>query len=116
VTLRVGEHRLGAPPAASQLVEARVRRDPVRPRAERGATVEAGQAPDDGDQGLLGRVQRVGVVPGDATAEGVYPVVVPSQQRVERASVARLGVTDELVVPDRASRLDTGSVTRRRAR
>ena len=80
-----------APPlAAAQLVEARVGGDPVGPGGEGGPAVEAADAADDGDQRLLGGVERVGVVAGQPAADGVDPVVVAAQQRVEGGAVARL--------------------------
>ena len=42
--------------AAPELVEAGIGRDPVGPGGEGGPAVEAGETPDDGEQGLLGRV------------------------------------------------------------
>ena len=47
--------------------------DPVDPGRERRPAVEAGQAADDRDQGLLGGVERVGVVAGQPAADAVDP-------------------------------------------
>ena len=77
-----GRPEAGSPPAAAQLVEAGVGVDAVGPRRERRAAVEAGEAAHDGDQRLLGGVGGVGVVAGDAPAQGVDPVVVDAQELV----------------------------------
>ena len=87
----VGQPGHGAPLAAAQLVEAGVGGHPVRPGGEGGAPVEAPDAADDGDQRLLGGVERVGVVAGQPAAHRVDPVVVAAQQRVEGGAVALLG-------------------------
>ena len=49
-------HRPGAPLAAAEHVEADVRRDPVQPRAQRGAALEAVVAAPGADERLLHRV------------------------------------------------------------
>ena len=74
----------GAPAATAELVEARVRGHPVGPGAEGGAAVEPGQPADDGEEGLLGGVEGVGLVAGQSPAQAEDPVVVPAEQRVER--------------------------------
>ena len=88
----------GAALAAAQLVEAGVGRHPVGPGGEGGAAVEAPDAAGDGDQGLLGGVEGVGLVAGQPAAHGVDPVVVAAQQRVEGGAVALLGGADERLV------------------
>jgi hypothetical protein len=80
---------------APQLVEARVGGDPVAPGGEGAAAVEAREPPDDGDQRLLGGVVGIGVVPGEAAADGVDAVLVAAQERVEGAPIAGLGGLDE---------------------
>jgi hypothetical protein len=87
--------REGTTLAPAQLVEARVRRHPVGPGREGGATVEAIQTPNDGDQRFLGGVGRVGVVPGQPAAQGVDAVVVSPEQDVEGSAVAGASGDDE---------------------
>ena len=77
--------RAATPP--TELVEAGVGGDPVRPGRERSAAVEAFESLDDGDQRLLGGVERAGVVSGesatdrrcgpDASAKGIKGAAVP---------------------------------------
>ena len=55
-------------------------------------------AADDGDERVLGGVERVVVVAGDAPAQGMHPVVVAAQEGVERALVAALVVGDQVAV------------------
>jgi hypothetical protein len=88
--------RPATPPA--ELVEAGVRRHPIRPRAERGSTVEPGQAAHQGDQGLLSGVEGVGLVARESPADRVDPVVVPAEKRVEGALIASLGRRDQGMV------------------
>ena len=97
-TVVADDVQAGAALAPAQLVERGVRGDPVRPRRELGATVEARQAPDDADHRLLGRVVGVAGRPGDAPAHGVDAVVVAAQQLVEGAPVAGLRGGDEVAV------------------
>jgi hypothetical protein len=92
---QVVEARGGSPVAAAELVEAGVGGHAVRPRAERGPAVIAGEAADDGEQRLLGGVGPVGVVAADAPAQRGQPVVVAAQEGLECVSVARLGGGDE---------------------
>ena len=84
-----------APSPAPQLVEAGVGGHPVGPGREGGSPVEAADAPGDRDERLLGGVERVGLVAGQPAAHGVDAVVVPTQERVERRSVALLGGADQ---------------------
>ena len=81
--------------AAAELVEAGVGGDPVGPGRERGPAVVAVEAAGDGDQGVLGGVERVVLVAGHASADGVDAVVVAAQQGVEGRAVAGLGRLDE---------------------
>jgi hypothetical protein len=98
----------GRPPAPPpQLVEAGIRGDAVEPGAEAGPAVVPVEAPDDGDQRLLAGVGGVGVVSGEPPAQGVDPVVVPSQQRVERLVVPVQGSGDERLVIERGNDLAT---------
>ncbi len=53
------------------------------------------QAAHDREQRFLGRVEGVGVVAGEATAQPVEPVVVAAQQRVEGNAIAVLRGGDE---------------------
>jgi hypothetical protein len=78
-----------------QLVEAGVHRDSVRPGAERGSTIELGQAADDGEKRLLGRVKRVGIVPGETAAHAMKTVEVTPQQHVECVPIALPRRVDE---------------------
>ena len=79
----------------AQLVEGGVGGDPVRPRRERRAAVEAGEAAHDRDHRLLGGVVGVSTGTGDPPADRVHPVVVPAQQGVEGVTIAGLGGGDE---------------------
>ena len=86
-------HRAAAP--STKLVEGRVGGYPVGPGRELGLATEAGESPDDGDEGFLGGVLAVGVIAGESSADGVDPVVVPPQQLVERTPVPGLGSLGE---------------------
>ena len=68
------------------------------PGAERRTAVEPRQVADDLDQRFLTRIVGVARRAGDATTDGVHPVVVAAQQLVERATVAALGGRDQLGV------------------
>jgi hypothetical protein len=69
----------------------------VDPGRERRATVEPGEAPHHGDEGLLGGVLGIGVVAADAPADGVHPVDVHAQELLEGIPVPCLGGTDQRV-------------------
>ena len=60
--------------------------------------IEAGQPTGDGQQGVLGGVRGIGRVAGHATAHGVEPVVVGSQQLLQGLPVTGLGPADQLRV------------------
>src|SRR5699024_4887902 len=62
-----------------------------------GASVEAFEATHDGDERLLGGVEGVGVVAGDASTHGVDPRLLFTQQPIERASITVAGVFDQSV-------------------
>ncbi len=78
----------GAALSFAEFIERRVGGDAVGPGAERRTAVEARQAPNDLDQGLLAGVIGVAGTPGDTTADRVDTVVVATQQLVERESGA----------------------------
>src|SRR5690606_30501642 len=65
---------------------------------EPGPPVEAGEAPHDRDERLLGGVERVGLVPGQAAAEVEDAVVVAAQERVEGGAVTAARGGDQLHV------------------
>ena len=75
-------------PAPSQLVQAGVRGDPVRPRAERGPAVEPPDVAGDGDERVLQRVLGVVIVADDPATQAPQPVVVAPEQR-RRARLGR---------------------------
>jgi len=79
----------------SQLVEAGVADDPVRPGGEGGPAVETSDVAGDEDQRLLEGVLGIGVVAREPPAQPPPAVVVAAQQAVERAPVAVLGGGDE---------------------
>jgi hypothetical protein len=73
----VAEPRL--PIAFSEFVERSVRGDAVGPGTERRTTVEAWKVADDLDERLLARVVGVAAAAGDATTDGMDPVVMVSE-------------------------------------
>ena len=87
-----------SPLALSELVERGVRRDSIGPGSERGPAVEARKVPDDLDERFLTRVVGVTTASGDAPADGVDPVVVETQQLVERVAVTALCGGDQRAV------------------
>ena len=102
-----------APVTLAQLVEGGVGGDPVGPRRERGAAVEAGEPTHDRDHRLLRGVVGVATGTGDPPADGVDAVVVPAQQGVEGITVAGLGGGDERAVVGGVGRAHRAAVSRR---
>jgi hypothetical protein len=94
----VGEARRRPTGPPAELVEAGVGGHSVGPGGEGGTAVEAPDALRDGDERLLGGVQAVGLVAGQPAADGVDPVVVTSEQRVESDAIALLGGADQRLV------------------
>src|SRR3546814_19976978 len=74
--------------AASQLVDARVVRDPVQPGAEVAAGLEAVQAPVGLQVGVLERVVHAVAIGEEAVGERAHAVGVPAQGLVEGGAVA----------------------------
>ena len=62
---------------------------------KRGPAVEAAEAPDHGDERLLGGIEGVGVVAGDAAAHQVDLRLVGAQEAVEGTPITVLGGSDE---------------------
>ena len=84
--------------ALAEFVERGVGRDPVGPGAECGPPVEGRQRADDLDEGFLAGVVGVPRGAGDTSGDGVDPVVVPSEQLVEREPIAPLRSLDQLEI------------------
>ena len=93
-----GQYGNRPPTAPPQLVEGGVGGDPVGPCGESGPAPESGESPHYGDERLLGCVHAVGVVAGEATADGVDPVMVSTKQLVESPPVASLSGVDQVDV------------------
>lgn len=93
--LVLGQPGVGSPAATPEFVEARVGGHSVRPGGELGPSVEAGEPSDDRDQGLLGGIERVGIVAGEPPADRVDPVLVQAQEFVEGPPVPALSGRDQ---------------------
>ena len=74
----------------TKFVETGVARHTVGPRSERGPSVESRQVAHDLDQGLLAGIVAIARAAGDASAHRVDPVVVASQELVERVAITAL--------------------------
>ena len=77
--LELGKAGVGAAGPPTELVEAGIGGDPVRPGTETGPTVEAIEPPDDRQQRLLCGVGGVGIVSGEAPADPVDAGIVGAQ-------------------------------------
>ena len=73
-----GEPGVGAAAAPAEFIEACVGGHSVRPGAELGSAIEAGQAFDDGDQRFLGCIESVGVVARQASTDGMDSILMPA--------------------------------------
>lgn len=87
----------------TNLVECGVGGDAVGPGSERGATVEPGQAADDLDHRLLTGIVGVPVGAGDSPADPVDPVVVTTQQVIQRDAISALSGSDQVGVVELGS-------------
>jgi hypothetical protein len=94
--------------ASAEFIETRIHGDSVRPGAKARSSVEAGESAHDREQGFLGCVGGIGVVPCHAPTDGEDSIVVGSKQAIERAAIARLGVRDKNRVVGRV--LDGGTL------
>ena len=98
----IGQTERGPATTAAQLVDAGVGGDPVQPRPEGAATVEASDRPYRREQRVLGGIDGVGLMAEHATAqrvdavvvrdeEGLQGLAVPSARRVEHLRVVVSG-------------------------
>ena len=83
---------------ASQLVEAGVDDQPIRPPVEVIGTPQAGQLPPDLDQGLLGRVSGQLAVAQDPVRHRVEPVAEARGELGKGVSVAPLRSLDQVLL------------------
>ena len=86
--LVIREAGLRATTPATELVETGVGGDPVRPGRERRAAVEAIESLDDGDQRLLGGVERAGVVSGESATDRIDAGLMLLQKGIKSAAIA----------------------------
>ena len=93
--LVIREAGLRATTPATELVETGVGGDPVRPGRERRAAVEAIESLDDGDQRLLGGVERVGVVSGESATDRIDAGLMLLQKGIKSAAIAALRGGDQ---------------------
>ena len=84
--------------AFSEFVEGGVGGDSIGPGTERRSAVEARKVTHDLDERFLARVVGVTTPSGDAPADGVDPVVVETQQLIERVAVTALSGGDQRTV------------------
>ena len=85
--------RAATPP--TELVETGVGGDPVRPGRERSSAVEAVESSDDGDQCLLGGVERVGVVSCESATDRIDAGLMLLQKGIKGATVSALSGGDQ---------------------
>ena len=100
----IGVDGVGAALPPAKFIKRRVRRDPMHPGGDRGATVEAADGACDLDQGFLGRVERV-VRTADSLTHRVNAIEMPREQRVECGAVAVGGGPCECRVVARVRRV-----------
>lgn len=93
--LVIREAGLRAATPATELVETGVGGDPVRPGCERRAAIEALESFDDGDQCLLGGVERVGVVSGESATDRIDAGLMLLQKGIKSAAIAALRGGDQ---------------------
>ena len=94
-TLVIREAGLRAATPPTELVEAGVGGDPVRPGRERSAAVEAFESLDDREQRLLGGVERVGVASGESATDRVDAGLMLLQKGIKGAAVSALRGGDQ---------------------
>ena len=93
--LAIREARLWAATPPAELVETGVGGDPVRPGRERRAAVEAVESSDDGDQCLLGGVERVGVVSCESATDRIDAGLMLVQKGIKGVTVSALSGGDQ---------------------
>ena len=94
-TLVIREAGLRAATPPTELVEAGVGGDPVRPGRERSAAVKAFESFDDREQRLLGGVERVGVVSGEPATDRIDAGLMLLQKGIKSAAIAALRGGDQ---------------------
>ena len=87
-----------SPIAFSEFVERGVGGDSIGPGTERRSAIEARKVADDLDERFLARVVGVTTPSGDAPADRVDPVVVETQQLIERVAITALSGGDQRTV------------------
>ena len=93
--LVIREAGLRATTPPTELVETGVGGDPVRPGRERRAAVEAVESSDDGDQCLLGGVERVGVVSCESATDRIDAGLMLVQKGIKGVTVSALSGGDQ---------------------
>lgn len=78
----VDKRRCWAPTPASQLVEACVVGDSIRPSGELGLSVELLDALGDCDERFLRGIEGIGVVAREPPTDRVDPVIVATKERI----------------------------------
>jgi hypothetical protein len=81
-----------------ELAQAHVHRHADHPGAELGAGVEAGEALDDFDEGILREIRRELAVADHADADGKEAVLIGGDERSPSVGLARANALDELQV------------------
>ncbi len=89
-SFKFGEANRRSPFAASEFIETGIGSNPVEPGGDGRSTIEAGETANDGKQGFLGRVGRVGVVAGDASTDRKDTIEMDAQKGVHGALVPAL--------------------------